>query len=564
MTRKRPKSRIATLALAFAFGCSTALAQVAKPQYGGTLEVGNVFVTLNALSWDPAEWPWKLNVDAGMFYEQLFAGDLDKSVRRGGKHKFQADAWLPSDAIRGELAERWEWKDNTLTITLRKGIMFPEKPGVMKARELDAEDVASSYERLDKSPKKLLAYFDHVAKVEARDARTVVFTFKDYFAEWDYRFGWGYYSAIAPKELSSVDAKNWKNANGTGPFQIIDYVQGNAHTYAKNPNYWDSDRVGGTSYKLPFVDKVVLRIIRDEATQHTALRTAKLDMLEAIRWSAVDNLKQTAPQLKWSRRLATLGQFLAMRIDQKPFDDIRVRRALNFAVNKQEIVKSYYGGNAELFAYPMHLDYFGYYEPLEKMPASVRELYTYDPAKAKKLLAEAGFPNGFSFKAQVCACAPDHMDLAPLIAGYLDKVGVKMELQPMEYAAFLGAMMKRSHGPGYFMNNGHTNPTTTIRKSFMTGQAWNPSGWSDPAYDKKIEEVYRTRDEGKRQQMLKELTVEILDKAPYIWLPIPYVYTAWWPWVQNYDGELRVGAERAGPIYARIWIDQEMKKKMGF
>ena len=60
------------------------------------------------------------------------------------------------------------------------------------------------------------------------------------------------------------------------------------------------------------------------------------------------------------------------------------------------------------------------------------------------------------------------------------------------------------------------------------------------------------------------VTVEILDKAPYIWLSTPYVYTAWWPWVQNYNGELRAGAVRPGPIYARIWIDQEMKKKMGF
>ena len=57
---------------------------------------------------------------------------------------------------------------------------------------------------------------------------------------------------------------------------------------------------------------------------------------------------------------------------------------------------------------------------------------------------------------------------------------------------------------------------------------------------------------------------EIIDQAPYVWMPIPYVYTAWWPWVKNYGGELRVGAVRPGPIYARIWLDQDMKKKMGF
>ena len=125
-------------------------------------------------------------------------------------------------------------------------------------------------------------------------------------------------------------------------------------------------------------------------------------------------------------------------------------------------------------------------------------------------------------------------------------------------------MTSRKMTAGYFMNNGHTNPTTTIRKSFTTGQQWNPSGWSDAAYDKKMDEVYAERDEGKRQAMLKEMTREILDKAPYIWLPTLYMYTAWWPWVKNYNGEMRAGSVRPGPIYARIWIDQELKKKMGY
>ncbi len=254
------------------------------------------------------------------------------------------------------------------------------------------------------------------------------------------------------------------------------------------------------------------------------------------------------------------GTFLSMWVDQKPFGDIRVRRALNMAVNKEEIVGAYYGGNAELFAYPMHPGYLGYYEPLERMPASVKEFFTYDPAKAKKLLAEAGYPNGFSVKVQVCSCSPYHMDLLPLVAGYLEKVGVKVEIQPMEYGVFLSAMTSKTNTDGYFMNNGHTNPTTSIRKSFVTGQTWNPSQWGDPAYDRKIRKVYLTRDEAKRQQMLREMTVETLDKAPYVWLATPYVFTAWWPWVQNYNGELRAGAVRPGPIYARIWIDQEMKK----
>jgi peptide/nickel transport system substrate-binding protein len=568
MSHSRTSLQIAAASIAatLAFAVPALAQSEAPPKAGGTLEVGTVYVTLTALSWDSADWNWKHNHDTGAVYEQLFVADLSKSRRLGGKHPFYADAWLPSDAIKGELAENWTWKQNPLRleINMRKGVMFPEKPGVMAAREMVADDVVFAYNRLDKSPKKITGYFDHLEKVEATDKHTVVFTFKNYNAEWDYRFGWGYYSAIVPKEVADAGAGNWKNVNGTGPFMLADFVQGNSNTYVKNPNYWGTEKINGVDVKLPLLDKVVYRTIKDEATFLTALRTAKLDILENIRWSAVDELKKSAPQLQWSKWLSMTGQFVAMRVDAKPFDDIRVRRALNFAVNKQEIVKEYYGGNAELFAYPQHPDYIGYFEPLEAMPDSVKELFTYNPAKAKKLLAEAGLPNGFTFKVQVCSCSPDHMDLLPLIAAYLEQVGVKMDIQPLEYGAFLSAMTSKTNAPGYFMNNGHTNPTTTIRKSFVRGQVWNPSQWNDPEYDKKMDTVYLEQDETKRQAMLKEMTREILDKAPYIWLPTPYIFTAWWPWVKNYGGELRAGAVRPGPIYARIWIDQEQKKKMGY
>ena len=89
-----------------------------------------------------------------------------------------------------------------------------------------------------------------------------------------------------------------------------------------------------------------------------------------VRWSAVEELKKSAPALKWKRWVDTGGTFVAMRVDTKPFDDIRVRRALNMAVNKQEIVTSFYGGNAEVFAYPQHPDYVGYFEPLSAMPTT--------------------------------------------------------------------------------------------------------------------------------------------------------------------------------------------------
>ena len=562
LTKRWSRSLVAgVLGLALASGAEAQQ----KPQYGGTIEVATMFATLSALSWDPYDWNWKLNHDTGEFYEQLVAGDLDKSIKKGGKYAYTIDAFLPPEAQRGELAEKWEITDKPLQVTfhLRKGVMFPDKPGVMKSREMTADDVVFSYDRLRSSPKYIGTYYDFVDKVEAKDKYTVVYTFKEYNAEWDYRLAWGFYSVVIPKEVVTAGANNWKNVNGTGPFMLTDFVQGNSNTYEKNPIYWDKEKLDGVEYKIPFDDKLVYRTIRDETTQLAALRTAKIDILETINPRYLPELKKSAPDLQWSKRLTILGSFMAMRNDVKPFDDVRVRRAMNLAINKKEIVSAHYGGDAELHAYPMHPDWTGYFDPLDKLPPAAKEMYDYDPAKAKKLLAEAGYPKGFTFTMEYCACAPDHVELAPLLAAYLEQVGVKAELKPMEYSAFLSAMTTKKHAAGYLMNSSHTNPTTSIRKSFVTGQTWNPALYSNAGFDATMDEVYRTPDETKRQKMLRELTSKIIEDAPYIWLPTQYVYAAWWPWVKNYNGELSVGSLRPGPIYARIWIDQELKKKMG-
>ena len=90
-------------------------AQAEPPKYGGNLEVGTVYATISALSFDPADFAWKLNHDTGLYLETLFAGDLSKAVRNGGKFNFKPDAWVPSEAVRGELAESWEWTQAPLS-----------------------------------------------------------------------------------------------------------------------------------------------------------------------------------------------------------------------------------------------------------------------------------------------------------------------------------------------------------------------------------------------------------------------------------------------------------------
>ena len=125
-------------ALSLALAASSAWAQtkMEMPKYGGTLEISTIYPTISALSFDSYDWPWKHNHDTGAIYEQLFATDLSKAKSRGGKVDFVSDAYIPSHLSRGELAEKWEWLESPLRlkITMRKGVMFPEKPGVMASR----------------------------------------------------------------------------------------------------------------------------------------------------------------------------------------------------------------------------------------------------------------------------------------------------------------------------------------------------------------------------------------------------------------------------------------------
>ncbi|MBI4767945.1 MAG: ABC transporter substrate-binding protein, partial [Deltaproteobacteria bacterium] len=178
----------------------------------------------------------------------------------------------------------------------------------------------------------------------------------------------------------------------------------------------------------------------------------------------------------------------------------------------------------------------------------------------------AGYPNGFSFKAQISNQSQMQLDVAAMVVAYLAKVGVKLELEPMDYPSWLSRMSRKNHSAGFFHTNGHGTPIEGIRKNFVTGQLWNPHMMNDPYLNKTLEELSKNPDLTEKQinDGLKKLVVYAIDQAPSIILPQSYNYTVWWPWVKNYYGERRVGQQRSGPIHARIWIDQEMKKKMGY
>lgn len=554
--------------LAFAGIAPPALAADAPTSLDGTVDVITMYRTLDPTTWDYHNWTWKENHD-GLQLDHLIAGDVDKYGPRGtGVNPFIAADYIPREQYRGELATEWALKEDPLRIEfkLREDVYWPETPGVMDKREFVADDVVATFEHMGNSPRAIPQYFSFVDRWEAKDEHTVVAYLSEYNANWGYRIAWGFYDAILPREwheLSDDQRANWKNTVGTGPYKLTAMPPGR-QVYKANDLYWDTTKIDGKTYDLPLNDGVVYHRIKDELSAIAALRTGEVDIMEAIRWQFIDQLRSSVPELEIRSTVASEGTYIALRMNQPPFDDVRVRRAMNLAVNQKEILSSVLNGEGELLNYPYSAAW-DLYTPLEELAPRAQALFEYDPKQAKQLLAEAGYPDGFAFTVTACSCSPYHMDTVGLLQAYYQQVGIQMSTKTMEYGAFRSQMRADNQTKGYLMNNSAGNPFSVLRKSYVSGQTWNPPFMNDEGFDDKYWQAVGERDKAKREQMLSELNRYILEEAvPHVWLPTQNSYSAWWPWVKNYEGELRVGAMRPSPIYARIWIDEKLKEEMGY
>jgi peptide/nickel transport system substrate-binding protein len=562
---------VSVLMLSLFYSGAYAASAQGKVQYGGKLIYTGYFPGGTPISWDNADWNWRHGLDTGFYIEHLMMGDLQKGPRGSNKFSFKTGGDnIPADCLRGELAEKWEVKKDPLRIVfyLRKGVMWQERPGIIKVRELVADDVVYSMTRLKNSRKALKRFTDIIDRFETKDKYTVIAYLKEWSPNWAYYLGYGYYEGIqAPEqEKGPGGAGQWKNACGTGPFMLEDYKDGHSITYSKNPNYWDSEVIKEKKYKLPFVDKSILMIMKDESTQLAALRTGKLDMCLNLNDRQKEDLKKSTPALVWSE-FPPLGEHhIALRMDKRPFNDIRVRRAMNMAIDKNALIKTFYGGEGVLVNIPFQITNKAIYTPLDKLPPAAKELFIYNPEKAKKLLIEAGYPNGFTFKVHFGGSVAETGDYLSMITAMLAKVGITMEIDAMDYPSSLSILNKKTHKDAIYIKDTHGLPLLYLQREFGTGELYNASMISDPRIDKTVDRLNTDPNLTQKQidAELKKLGVYIMEQAPIVFLPSGYVYTAWWPWVKNYYGEIRVGAHRAGPIFARIWIDQELKKKMGY
>jgi peptide/nickel transport system substrate-binding protein len=292
--------------------------------------------------------------------------------------------------------------------------------------------------------------------------------------------------------------------------------------------------------------------------------------MAGIAFEDAASMRKTTPQLKETEgALGGPAGYIYMNTQRKPFDDVRVRRAMLMSVDLQGIKTSLNHDLGQLLTWPVELVkgyedlYLGLDDP--EMPASVKELYTYNPDKAKQLLKDAGYPTGFKATALIGSAEVDYFSI---IKDMWSKVGIDLSLNVQE----TGTRTSIYNTGNYDITGaaGGRGPLSvfyhmvTMRGDGPVGG--NASQINDPiiiAASEKMKATYLT-DEKAAMKQFKELMKYVLDQAYAVSRPIYPQSIFYWPWLRNYSGEDQIGYFDTNFWASYIWIDQPLKKSMGY
>ncbi len=477
------------------------------------------------------------------------------------------------------LAESWEFPDPDTTIFhIKKGLHWAPNPSeagrLMNGREFTGDDVFFNFKRYITERGSVCWVIEPTVTVAMTvtqlDKWTVVLKSPVYLGGYPRLVTGNRVWQMPPEVIQKYgNVLDWRNSVGTGPFMLTDFVSNASATLIRNPNYWDKDPLGpGKGNQLPYVDTVKMLIVTDPSTRLAAIRTARADWISGVLLDDAESLKKTTPKLQVKRFLPGAPYAIGMRQDNPklPFHDVRVRQALMLATDFQSIKNDLYRGEAEILVWPIGplKELKNIYVPMEELPQSVQDLFKYNPQKAKQLLTEAGYPNGFKSKIIVSSTPTSDVDFVSVIKAMWAKVGVDLEIQPREFGVYT------SQGRNYDeMKLANITGASGIERMFQLRDTTvsNTSWINDPKVEEAFAEFVKDRlvvtNRPKAEQLFRGLIPYVLEQAYVIPKPTPYTYTFWWPWIKNYRGELNVVSQSVGVSWIPwAWIDQDLKEQM--
>ena len=542
-----------------------------KPQYGGTM---NLRIDSDIVTFDPNDKSFHYSIMSG-WLECLHAGYWPLEP-------------IPFDQKYGQLhytnchlAESWEFTEpGTYVVHLRKGIHWQDIPPV-NGRELTSDDIAYHYHRLYGGGHGFTQLgpgahyqFTPLESVTAIDRYAVAFKWKLPNPEMvrDAMQAWGSLASIEPREAVEKwgNLDDWHHAIGTGPFILKDFVPNDSATLVRNPNYWGHDEKNSQN-QLPYIDTLKILIIPEKAKAIEALRAGKIDALDGLTPSEADAIQKTNPELLRVTYPASNALTLDPRNDRAPFNDIRVRKAMQMAIDLPTIAKDYYKGTCR--PYPSSITSYymkGWGFPYEEWPQELKDEYAYNPTMARQLLDDAGYPDGF--KTNIVADATGDMDLLKIVKGYLAAVGIDMEIRPMPSADTSAFVYGRKHdqlaqrgkigklgalglNPVNFLSRIASSPANYMVITDPVLDAFHPKAWEVSSFDE-IKKLLRDCNEYVARQHFLISLLQPMECALYQ------------PWFKGYIGQRDALTGADGPhllFYypARFWIDQKLKKSLG-
>jgi peptide/nickel transport system substrate-binding protein len=529
-----------------------------EPEYGGTLTIR--FTSLPS-SFDPYG---NFVALAWIMYESLFNHDwtLDRDTFNFTYR------WTPPEVCVGTLVKSWEWVDSqTCIVKIREGVHWQDKPPT-NGREFTAYDVEYHYDRLlgtghgytEPSPQ-LRGFTMAFEKITATDKYTAEFKFKEpsFIVNLFNIFDAINQNIEAPEMVEQNLFQDWRNVATTGPWLLTDYVSGVSMTLSRNPNYWAYDERHPQN-RLPYADTLRVLNIPDLATALAAHRTGKVDILDGVSWEQTKSLGRTNPELMNKPR-AQQAVDLQLRSDHAPFTDIRVRKALEIAIDRKTIAKNYYGGTVDGKPVGMFLpEYTGWCLPYDEWPQELKDEYSYNPTKAKQLLTEAGYPSGFH--TTIVAPADSDLQLLQAIQSYLKDIGIDMDVQVVDRPTAQALAASLSIDQILYHQRAAGQSPAIAMQGIRTDSRSILGQHGDTNYDAMVDKIYATNDLEEIKSLARELDMYFLRQHWGIVVCPYYLYTIWQPYVNGYSGEwIRWGSE--GFYYARIWVNSSLKKSMG-